>query len=757
MRNTVIHNLNLADITVCLVESPNDVESIHAIALVHFEQKLYWLALKWFARLATLRVTDSGSWLNVGVASRKTGSRDIRPIQRAWVCEPSGLLEFERLLQSWQSEDDIVIFERRAIRYSTLAPASVEVRLLCSKLLASVNPRLASVHAAAALALAPDNIQALLELIRVVLNSKPSTTSIKSPDFGQNDYVDTPHLYGNQILQAFAAVPPQVNSWLNRVIVHDEYAQLEYASTLAVADLRAEALAVIERALVHAPNSTAVLTRLSSMLGSLSRSVDSLRWSRRGRSSNPRDYLSLTKLAWSLNELGLKSECLELLDTETVAKANTVELNSLAGAIALEIRRFELCNQAFRRSVALEPSRSSLYSKAAIGVLADRTATGSEAGTFIHRALLIDRCCGESHNNLGILLERRGDYRAALSCYQRAIAVNPAFSEPRLNLGVCQLGLGDFSSGWQNYECRWTANSIVLFGRENQSRPLLSSKRSFYLGARGVVLIWAEQGVGDEIMFASLLLDFAGLCDAVVVQADYRLLPIFRRSFPSITFVSRDSAPDESGYHFHLPLASVGRYVRPNLASFAKQRRGYLRSPQNIAPKLRVNDELEEKKISVGISWKSINPDNGAQRSIGLEPFLKAFFELPVRFVNLQYSHEDAIQRFRAARSGDWPFFEPGITDLDNDLDGLAAIMSECDLIVSVGNSVAHLAAAIGRPTWVLVPVAGSWRWMFSGTSTPWYPTVRIFRQQVIGEWDTVLGEVRSEFCRTFLRDGNSK
>jgi hypothetical protein len=119
------------------------------------------------------------------------------------------------------------------------------------------------------------------------------------------------------------------------------------------------------------------------------------------------------------------------------------------------------------------------------------------------------------------------------------------------------------------------------------------------------------------------------------------------------------------------------------------------------------------------------------------------------RVVNLQYGQQQSLFDQEVTAKGIQIGSVEGI-DNQNDLDSLAAVISACDLVISIGNTTAHLAAALGKPVWVLVPSAGSWRWMFRGTTTPWYPTVRLFRRSPSGDWGLVLNEISNEMYRRF-------
>jgi hypothetical protein len=239
-----------------------------------------------------------------------------------------------------------------------------------------------------------------------------------------------------------------------------------------------------------------------------------------------------------------------------------------------------------------------------------------------------------------------------------------------------------------------------------------------------------------------MISDFLVQCDDLILEVDARMLPLFERSFPRIRCIPRFTEIPDSLYDYQLPIGSLGGIVRPTLSSFEKATDRYLK------PDLSLMDEFKHKlggSIApvVGLSWWSKNPDSGTDRSIPLPTLLDA---LPsnLTLVNLQYGEEQNAFKRQVIDSDRHTWVDTGI-DNENELDRLASIIFACDLVISVGNTTAHLAAALGKPTWVLVPLGGSWRWMFRGASTPWYPSVRLFRRGRGSDWGSVLAEISKE------------
>lgn len=230
-----------------------------------------------------------------------------------------------------------------------------------------------------------------------------------------------------------------------------------------------------------------------------------------------------------------------------------------------------------------------------------------------------------------------------------------------------------------------------------------------------VLWVTAEQGLGDEILFSSMIGDLMKRC-AVVWEADKRLHSLFRRSYPDVAFVDRGSrVPDNAD--FHCPAGNLGRYLRASAADFPA-RQSYLRA--------RINDGHRHYRAfgdhALGISWASGNPKVGQHKTIPLDQW-SPILDIPgATFVDLQYG--DTADE----RKGH-PIHHVDGLDLTNDIDGVAALIWACEAVVTVSNTVAHLAGALGVPAYVMVPSGFGRFWYWgNGESTPWYPTVRVIR-----------------------------
>jgi hypothetical protein len=300
----------------------------------------------------------------------------------------------------------------------------------------------------------------------------------------------------------------------------------------------------------------------------------------------------------------------------------------------------------------------------------------------------------------------------------------------------------EFRQGWPLYERRLVRQVSSI----QTPHPQFDSIDR----ARGSVLLWGEQGIGDEIMFASLLSEAIASFSTVILQSDARLKGFFRRSFPDLQVFDYSETPPVDSYTAHLPLGSLGLHFRSHETDFSRQPAGYFwADPERVRA---VRSQLARKagEIIVGVSWSSSSPEHGEMRSLDLQALCSALNFPMVRFVNLQYGDVSRDLAALDASVQSRMFICPDIDNL-RDLDGLAALMCNCDLIVTVGNTTAHLAGALGLKAWVLLPFSPSWRWMNSGSQTPWYPALRLYRQAATKDWQSVLGQVRRDFTQRFL------
>ena len=413
--------------------------------------------------------------------------------------------------------------------------------------------------------------------------------------------------------------------------------------------------------------------------------------------------------------------------------SNAVTYNNL-GLALVDKKQFDTAVKYYRKSLKIKPGCAETYFN--IGSALVEKGDLDPAIHNLQKALQIMPSHDKSCNNMGAALRAKGELRAAIKSYDRAIEINPKHVGARYNKSMLLLNLEDFKMGWPAYEYRWKKSKL-------DSVPVISSRPKWRLGDRGKVLVWGEQGIGDEIMFSSLIPDLHKACSQLIVKADKRLIPILRRSFPKdIAFCESDTSVSEGDYDAHIAMGSLPLHFRPNIESFKTAAQGYLSADGKRAAVLRDRLLSDGSKMLIGLSWHSTSKIRVAQkRTISLGQLARAFQAENVKFVSLQYGDmDDEINRVRQDHGIDVAQVEQ--IDNFNDIDGLAALITACDRIVSIDNVTVHLAGALGKEIDALLPRVSNWRWGIHPNNSYWYNSVRLRRHIEREDWAEVLAQI---------------
>ena len=404
------------------------------------------------------------------------------------------------------------------------------------------------------------------------------------------------------------------------------------------------------------------------------------------------------------------------------------------GAQKLRFRALYLKD--FDKSLSLDPTNHEILSNR--GMIYRELFQHEKALLDYGEAVSIKPDYAEAFNNRGIAQTELGRYTEALADYDKAISIKPDYAEPYFSKSVQMLRLGNFAEGWPLYEWRWKTEQDIGKGLKT-SKPLWQGEKN------ANVFLWAEQGIGDEIMFASIIPELEEQCSTLTVKCDRRLIPLFERSFSKkINFQFDQSKVSEDSYDFHIPIASLPSVLRPSLDNFKQAPRSYLRCDNKKAEELKQIISTDKTQTLIGISWNSSAKQPCAHhRNIDLYDLVKHLHAPDVKLVNLQYG--DFVDEIAQLRE-DQGIEVIEVPDIDNhdDIDGLAALIMACDKVVSIDNATVHLAGALGAKTKILLPFNNNWQWGTSGSSSYWYDSVELYRQQSANDWKQVLEQLKS-------------
>lgn len=315
-----------------------------------------------------------------------------------------------------------------------------------------------------------------------------------------------------------------------------------------------------------------------------------------------------------------------------------------------------------------------------------------------------------------------------------ASVLEPNNSDVGFSLGAYCLLAGRFSEGWDYFKYRWTASHVR--DDERYSKPPILLQPVFDpQSPRGPVFIWAEQGIGDELMFSSLIYEFGERFGVdIFLQVDPRLYGLVSRSLPGISVVPRGVLPSPELYASQMPAGDLPRLLRRSLGSFGDGSSGFL-TPDPLRKRAIRSALPQVAKPIIGISWHS---SNGVTRCIPLVKLIDVLRRFDVSLVNLQYG-DHTFEIDTVEQQLGRPVFDFAEIDCQNDIEGLVSLISCCDLVVSIGNATVHFAGCLGIQTIALLPHFPGWRWLSHGDKSLWYQSVRLLRQDRPMSWDSVL------------------
>ena len=488
-----------------------------------------------------------------------------------------------------------------------------------------------------------------------------------------------------------------------------------------------DALESYDQALRLRPNHVEVLYNRGNALKDLKRLDDAVESYDRAVSACPQYVEALSNRGAALEELGRLEDALKSYDRAVAVRADFTEALSNRGNTLKTLGRFEEALESYDRALAAHPEHvEALYNR---GFTLQELQRFADAVESYDRALAVRPHHAEALSNRGGALQELRRFADALESYNRALAIRPDYAEARWNRALLLLLNGSFADGWLGYESRrsmpsWTARN--LNGHE-WSGDSPAGRR---------LLLYAEQGFGDTIQFAR----YAPLAAARGARVILEVQPPLESLLTMLNGVEAVVAKGDPlpPFDLHCPLLSLPLlfgttrdtipadvpYIRPTADRCDIWRR---RLPRDAA--------------TVGLVWSgSPESSKDRQRSIPFEQFAPLLTVPGIRFVSLQ---KDVRVTDACALREQGKVIDLG-ADLKDFSDSCAAI-SQLDMVITVDTAVAHLAGAIGKPVWILLPYVPDFRWLLDCTDSPWYPNARLFRKSKDSDWAEVVSRVKSE------------
>jgi tetratricopeptide (TPR) repeat protein len=488
-----------------------------------------------------------------------------------------------------------------------------------------------------------------------------------------------------------------------------------------------EAADALSRAARLNPDLPNVDFNLGRVLQAQGRLDEALTCYQRAVARSPQDAEALTNLGTVLSALTRYDEAIAVYRRAAALAPRSPDIWHNLGNAYRAADKYDDAVTAYRSDLALRPDHVPALDS--MSCLLYRLGRYEEASEASQHLVAVDPGNLDHHNNLANALSCLGRDDEALSAYDRALALDPTAAVPLYDKGAFLLSRGRFAEGWPLFASRWKV-------------PANASKWRDYRGPRwagdkvdGTLLVWAEQGLGDQVLMCSMVPELRAYASKVVLEVEPRLVRLLQRSFPDISVIAQEPQLYDGPIAAHCPLGDLPQYLRPDAGSFERAASSYLAADQGVAADLRRRLTGDGRRV-IGLSWASVHPQYGGTKSARLADLAPLMSLSNCRFVDLQYG-DTRSDREQVARESGLMVEHLDNVDNTNDIDRLTALMAACDAIVTVSNTNAHLAAAQGKPTFILLSdgTALIWYWMKRGPSTPFYASARLFRKGHTQSW----------------------
>jgi tetratricopeptide (TPR) repeat protein len=413
--------------------------------------------------------------------------------------------------------------------------------------------------------------------------------------------------------------------------------------------------------------------------------------------------------------------------------------------IFMKTKRQALAINLFKQSLQKQPDSAPAWCN--LGYVYREELMLDEAREAFLKAIELKQDEPDFYANLGATYVAGGTPDKAIDILDKALALNTDHSVARWNVSLAYLEKGEWQKGWAAYE----AGARIMDRQERTYQPENMPK---WDGTPGqTVVVYGEQGIGDEIMFASMLPDLMAQCN-VIIDGHPRLADIFRQSFPGVPVYGTRKDKELHWPQFHkidakIAIGSLGQFYRNNTTDYPGI--PYLKANPLLVTKYKEKLASLGDKPKIGISWRGgIKATNLSHRFIDLNKWLPILTGIDADFISLQYNDDAKAQLDKFHADNPDIRYIHHWQDAMDDYDETAALVSNLDLIISVPQSVVHLAGALGVPTWQLTPKKAMWQMGAYGHDMPWYRCVKNYWQDDTHTWEPVIQQIKEELCSLY-------
>ncbi|MDC0182712.1 tetratricopeptide repeat protein [Nitrosomonadales bacterium] len=500
------------------------------------------------------------------------------------------------------------------------------------------------------------------------------------------------------------------------------------------------------------------------------------------------DYQNLASAYLALNDY---KNAIDSYEKAIQINPNISEIHKLLGDAQIKVADHIGAFDSYEKAYKLEPEKfQRLFD---YGIILHLCRHHEQALDIFNKAQKIDPNHIECMNKTAACLSAIGDYSKAKSIYKKLMELAPEATAPiidfasclmyedkydepikilkevlikkpyqsiaRSNLSLLYLTKKNFKEGWDCHEAR------IQMRNEFDATKRYDSLQKFFsidvgkkeLKSNEKIIILLDAGIGDVILGFSMLKDFYKKFKNISAEVDYRLVNLFKRSFPEINFFGIKEDKHEilinhnlTDYDKGIYWMSLGKYVRQNISDFPKESLAFMKPDEKKVNEIR-NNLKKDKKIVCGVSWKSAATED-RHKSILLQNLIPIFSLHGLRFIDLQYEipqhkGQTALEKKNLFKNNQIKIEKYKDLDTFNDIDGLSALIENCDIVVTASNVTAHIAGALGKKTFLFVPFSRGklWYWHDEKGSSIWYPSIKIFRAESVNKWGRVFIRIAEE------------
>ncbi len=408
------------------------------------------------------------------------------------------------------------------------------------------------------------------------------------------------------------------------------------------------------------------------------------------------------------------------------------------GRVLKEKEKLDEAEEYLRKAIHLKSNYEDAFLN--LGIVLNEQCRYYEAAFYTKKAVNIRANFIQAHVSLSNIFYNLGDLIKAEEHARKAIRIDVNNAKAHRNLSHVLIKKKQFTEGWKEYEWRWKVKDRKF----KIGEKLQTSKPEWKSGAKGRIFLWAEQGIGDQILFSTLIPDLLKSIDELVIKIDQRLIPLYKRTYgKNIIYIDENQILNDREFDYQIPMGSLPKILRPSLLSFKNAEIVKLKIDEEKAKRYKKLIRQNENEQLIGISWRSHSKLNKS-KSINLEQLIKATYRSNIKYINLQYGDvKDEIDQIR--KKYNIRILEIEEIDKFNDIDSLAALISNCDEIISINNVTAHIAGSLNMRTKILLSTNSSWDYGVNESKNDWYSSMKLYRQKNPGDWQDILKKLSDD------------